>query len=668
MATRILGRNLVQNISKANSRVPITTFDATKEGQNFLISSYNNKATREKIPITIFDKTKEGQKYLIPTTYNETKPAIMQKLIFDKPFNKEKYETLMKQSREYLKKEYQKLVEDYKKEILEIESRKDGINYEPFLKEFKKGLKRIETNRDKLNNEDILNERENLKKEMKKFSEALREKNKKKVEEIELQKDKFDNTEILKERENVKKEMIKRSNDIKEELFKKRFNEYKIKLEEIARNIENKSLEELNTMNDELNKIGKNTIGLIKNIYKQSKKTPINISIAETKNLLTEIEKIKQKISDIIIKEDLLAVNKKQPKFKIRKIFKPKKELPKGVQGILEDLKLKLLNKIDNDTLIASLFSIITIGITLYNIKNNILEKYQTIVDDNDNNNETIINYLEDKDLEIIPEKQGIIADIMDKFNFILEKIKNINSYFYNSLKDNFNRLVKIPDINFDYINAILDNINKNKNIEDIKESLNDFNIFCKNNIILASKESVRIINEFGTIIDKYVSLVSPELGNVAKNNYNKFLKLIKEPNVNLENLYISFMKYAIYLPYEVISSKGKELVTTMTDKKEKMQLNENLDNISKEAISNNSEEMRKKLDEIEKNQEKLNNNLVKRLIKLKDKSPEIMDVIEQYNNEKNLKTKIFLYHYLNNILNNNEDIKTKVSELKNIL
>jgi hypothetical protein len=44
------------------------------------------------------------------------------------------------------------------------------------------------------------------------------------------------------------------------------------------------------------------------------------------------------------------------------------------------------------------------------------------------------------------------------------------------------------------------------------------------------------------------------------------------------------------------------------------------------------------------------------------------MDVIEQYNNEKNLKTKIFLYHYLNNILNNNEDIKTKVSELKNIL
>lgn len=143
MATRILGRNLVQNISKANSRVPITTFDATKEGQNFLISSYNNKATREKIPITIFDKTKEGQKYLIPTTYNETKPAIMQKLIFDKPFNKEKYETLMKQNREYLKKEYQKLVEDYKKEILEIESRKDGINYEPFLKEFKKGLKKL---------------------------------------------------------------------------------------------------------------------------------------------------------------------------------------------------------------------------------------------------------------------------------------------------------------------------------------------------------------------------------------------------------------------------------------------------------------------------------------------------------------------------------------------
>ena len=143
---------------------------------------------------------------------------------------------------------------------------------------------------------------------------------------------------------------------------------------------------------------------------------------------------------------------------------------------------------------------------------------------------------------------------------------------------------------------------------------------------------------------------------------------MIKEPNVNLENLYISFMKYAIYLPYEVISSKGKELVKTITDKKEKMQLNENLNNISKEVISNNSEEMRKKLDEIEKNQEKLNDNLVKRLIKLKDKSPEIMDVIEQYNNEKNVKTKMFLYNYLNNILNNNEDIKTKVSELKNIL
>jgi hypothetical protein len=77
---------------------------------------------------------------------------------------------------------------------------------------------------------------------------------------------------------------------------------------------------------------------------------------------------------------------------------------------------------------------------------------------------------------------------------------------------------------------------------------------------------------------------------------------------------------------------------------------------------------MRKKLDEIEKNQEKLNDNLVKRLIKLKDKSPEIMNVIEEYNNEKNVKTKMFLYNYLNNILNNNEDIKSKISELKNIL
>ena len=346
MATRILGRNLIQNISKAHSRVPITTFNATKEGQKILIPSYNNKATREKIPITTFNKTKEDQKYLMPTTYNEVKPAIERKLIFDKPFDKEKYETLMKQRRDNEIKGYQDIVEDLKKRILEIETQNDNKS---LLKVLKDTLKTHETYIDKLKNEDILNKREDVKKEMKKLSEALLEKNKKKVQEIELQKDKIDNTEILKQREDVKKEMKKRSNDIKEELFKKRFDEYKIKLEEIARNIENKSLEELNSMNDELNKIGKNTIDLIKNIYKQSKKTPVNISIAETKKLLTEIEKIKQKISDIIIKEDLLAVNKKQPKFKIRKIFKPKKVLPKGVQGILEDLKLKLLNKIDND-------------------------------------------------------------------------------------------------------------------------------------------------------------------------------------------------------------------------------------------------------------------------------------------------------------------------------
>jgi hypothetical protein len=324
----------------------------------------------------------------------------------------------------------------------------------------------------------------------------------------------------------------------------------------------------------------------------------------------------------------------------------------------------KLTNKLTNLVVITNVMVILTLALTI---------DYMTKPIENIGINKEKI------DLDILipveplvtsPKKQELIKTITDTFNIIIEKIKNTSKDLYNSLKDNFNRIVKLSNVNYDYIKSILENIGNIQDINKYKEALNNFNIYCTNLIILSSEETKKIINNSKLIIDEYASFASTKLGNLAKDNYDKFLTLIKLPNVNFEKTFASMINYLKNLHLELLLVKGKEYINLMPQNNETKQLTENIENTTKNADTT-SEIMNKELENKIKQQKKNEEELIRNVVSLQKEYPELIAVIEKFDKEKNTDKKMTMYYMINNSLivspkNKQVYINRLVNEFKN--
>ncbi len=218
-----------------------------------------------------------------------------------------------------------------------------------------------------------------------------------------------------------------------------------------------------------------------------------------------------------------------------------------------EDFNL-LTKNIKNKILIANIILILTFG-TLVHLDTNYSDI--NITDDE----ELIKNLLLPKKSqpEIIVNEENINS-LKDKFYEVIEKIKSFNISLYNSLKNNFNRIISLPEISYNYIKSILENINKIRDINLYKKALNNFNLLCINIIIVSSETTKNLISSFKNIITNYISLTSSKIGNIAKNNFNIFLRLFSLPNINKQELLNSFINYIKSLRPQIIIIKLKEL------------------------------------------------------------------------------------------------------------
>lgn len=256
------------------------------------------------------------------------------------------------------------------------------------------------------------------------------------------------------------------------------------------------------------------------------------------------------------------------------------------------------------------------------------------------------------------------VKNLIDKFNLIIENIKNISVGLYNSLKDNFNRVMNISNINYEYFNSILDNISEIKNVNLYEKILNEFNILCNNIVIISSEETYKIISNFKLIVEKYASLTSTTLGNIAKDNFEKFLKLMELPNINLQKLLASNNIYYKNLYLELLSFKGNQLLENKDiSENDKKQFNENLQNITKQA-ENSSEIMNNELEKKIKITSDNNEGFIKKLLSYGDKVPEVINIIEKFDKIKDPKMKQLMLFNINSVLAYNND---KVKGLKEI-
>jgi hypothetical protein len=248
-------------------------------------------------------------------------------------------------------------------------------------------------------------------------------------------------------------------------------------------------------------------------------------------------------------------VDKAFLEYTAEKILKDKQPNEKGenVKQNKEDFNI-LTKNINNKILIANILLILSIGTLIYlDINNNDIQPY-------DDFNPFKLPIKKEETEEIIIEEKNLINRLIDTFYAIINKIRNIKTGLYNSLKTNFNILLSLPNISYNYILIIFESINKIRDINLYYKTLNNFNILCKNIIIGTSEETKKLIGSFKTIIGNYVRLSSNKLGNIAINNFNIFMRLLNLPNVNKEELIGLFNNYINSLRPELIIINLKEL------------------------------------------------------------------------------------------------------------
>jgi len=261
------------------------------------------------------------------------------------------------------------------------------------------------------------------------------------------------------------------------------------------------------------------------------------------------------------------------------------------------------------------------------------------------------------------PQSEKKIAEISfirKLFNSIIEKIMSINIVLYNSLKMTFNILIKIPNISFQFIKLILVGISKIADINLYVKALNNFNIMCNNIIVTTSEGTKRVINNITTIINNFARLVTNTTGDIAIYNLNIFLRLLRLPTVNKQELLTKMKNYVYNLGLEIIIMKSKQLMGYKEIKEiSKSQLDifqENISKLVKDSGEYFTENFNSTLKKLEETANKNYDSFINKISSLKN--PVSQKLINKFN-ESSSEIKDYLYVEINNIMDkykNNDD------------
>lgn len=302
----------------------------------------------------------------------------------------------------------------------------------------------------------------------------------------------------------------------------------------------------------------------------------------------------------------------------------------------------ELNNKITNKILITNILTILSFSSLVY-LGISSEKKYPSI-----------------KNTPQSEKKIAEISFIRKLFNSIIEKIMSINIVLYNSLKVTFNILIKIPNISFQFIKLILVGISKIADINLYIKALNNFNIMCNNIIVTTSEGTKRVINNITTTINNFARLVTNTTGDIAIYNLNIFLRLLRLPTVNKQELLTKMKLYVDYLGLEIIIMKSKQLMGYKEIKEiPKSQLDifqENISKLVKDSGEYFTENFNSTLKKLEETANKNYDSFINKISSLKN--PVSQKLINKFN-ESSSEMKDYLYVEINNIMDkykNNDD------------
>lgn len=223
-----------------------------------------------------------------------------------------------------------------------------------------------------------------------------------------------------------------------------------------------------------------------------------------------------------------------------------------------------------------------------------------------------------------------------------------------------FNILIKIPNISFQFIKLILIGISKIADINLYVKALNNFNIMCNNIIVTTSEGTKRVINNITTTINNFARLVTNTTGDIAIYNLNIFLRLLRLPTVNKQELLTKMKNYVYNLGLEIIIMKSKQLMGYKEIKEiSKSQLDifqENISKLLKDSEEYFTENFNSTLKKLEETANKNYDSFINKISSLKN--PVSQKLINKFN-ESSSEIKDYLYVEINNIMDkykNNDD------------
>jgi hypothetical protein len=258
-----------------------------------------------------------------------------------------------------------------------------------------------------------------------------------------------------------------------------------------------------------------------------------------------------------------LVQNAKQHANEFVKNFKKEIDLEIIKSKQEEDAKSyykRLTEKISNKTLLTNILTLLSFSALVYF----------------DINSEKKIKSIKSPIKSSLKTETKTIEKIKNLFFSIIERIKDFSIFLYNSLKETFNIFIKIPKISYKYITYILEQLDKIYNVSELANNLYNFNILCKNIIIITSKQTIKLIAGFSTVVYKFARLAGGKIGEIAINNLIMFKNLFALPNVNKEELFATFNNFIKYLGLEIILIKARQLVGLKDVPKNEMSIFEN--------------------------------------------------------------------------------------------
>ena len=258
------------------------------------------------------------------------------------------------------------------------------------------------------------------------------------------------------------------------------------------------------------------------------------------------------------------------------------------------------------------------------------------------------------------PQSEKKIAEISfirKLFNSIIEKIMSINIVLYNSLKMTFNILIKIPNISFQFLKLILVGISKIADINLYVKALNNFNIMCNNIIVTTSEGTKIVINNITTTINNFARLVTNTTGDIAIYNLNIFLRLLRLPTVNKQELLTKMKNYVYNLGLEIIIMKSKQLMGFKEIPKSQLDIfQDNINKLVKDSGEYFTENFNSTLKKLEETANKNYDSFINKISSLKNSVSQ--KLINKFN-ESSSEIKDYLYVEINNIMDkykNNDD------------